>query len=144
MPISSDLPITINADQALIQSLGLSGGLLEKLEAWANFSTLKANWYGDDSKTISIKVTLVSQAFFEQHFQLKTNDKWQLNTQSNTALSSSASQKKHSVFMALLDISATANSAKWVESNIQGQLQHQLQLFLNELAQSLGLDPVID
>ena len=141
---SIDLPITINADQALIQALGLSESLLEKLEAWANFSTLKANWYGDASKALSIKVTLVNQAFFEQHFLGQENEKWLVNKESNTALSSSTSQQTHSVFIALLDVSAMPSNAKWIESDIQGQLQQQLRLFLNQFALTLALDPITD
>lgn len=142
---SPKLPITINAEQALMDHLGLSKSMLEKLEAWANFSTLKANWYGDVNRPITLQITIVAPVFFQQHFINQSKADWCVDSVNLTALSSSENKLKHSLIISLSpQETASEHKAKWVESDAQLMLQQQLHLFLNTLAEKLDLDPIIN
>lgn len=74
--MSLDLPVTISAEGRLSEKYGLTKQVLEQLEAWANFETLKANWYGDDSRQISTKFVLVSKATFDTSFDALIAKGW--------------------------------------------------------------------
>lgn len=50
------LPITILADDQFSSSLT---PLLNKLEMWINFQALKADWYGNEHKTLTFDFTLI-------------------------------------------------------------------------------------
>ena len=146
MATTNSLPITISADKVLLEELGLSVPLLEKLEAWANFSTLKANWFSDESKVISIKVTLVNHDFFQQHFLESANEKWQVSADELIAVSTSATQLTQSVFLSVTQLvahgSANKKHAPWIETDLQAKIQQRLYEFLNQVAQNLGFDSI--
>jgi len=144
MSASSGLPITISADKALMETFGLSTTLLEKLEAWANFSTLKANWYGDESKVVAIKITLVNQAFFNQHFLTSEPENWQINQEKQQAISASKHQLKQSIFIVVDKINQQqlSRDAKWIESELQQGLQQELWQLLNDIGMQLSFDAI--
>lgn len=144
MRASSDLPITISADKALMETLGLSATLLEKLEAWANFSTLKANWYGDEHKVVAIKITLINQAFFNQHFLATERENWQITPEKQQAISASTNQLKQSVFIVVDKVNQQQlnHDAKWVESKLQEELQQELWQLLNHIGKQLSFDAI--
>ena len=70
------LPIRIAAEQQVSDALKVTKHDLERIEAWANFETLKANWYGDETNSPSCQITLVSPEYFDKKFssQLPVND----------------------------------------------------------------------
>ncbi len=146
MAQTNSLPITISADKALLAELGLSIPLLEKLEAWANFSTLKANWFSDESKVISIKITLVNHTFFKQHFLDNQSDKWQISADQLIAVSKSATQLTQSVFLSVTELvnqgCANKRQAPWIETDLQAKIQQRLYEFLNQVAQNLAFDSI--
>jgi hypothetical protein len=146
MASTNSLPITISADKVLLNELGLSVPLLEKLEAWANFSTLKANWFGNETKVISIKITLVKHEFFQQHFLDNPQDKWQISEDELIAVSKSASQLTQSVFLSVTQLinqgSVNTKHAPWIETDLQASIQQRLYEFLNQVALELGFDSI--
>lgn len=147
MTNSNKLPITINAAEQLLAELNLSQSMLEKLEAWANFETLKANWYGDISLNLACKITLVNKAFFQQNFINTCNDNWQLNNEQAYAISEKNNFRNTSVIIPINELTGKDNKqnsaeAPWVETSIQADIQQQVTKVLNELAVHLKLPPL--
>lgn len=130
------MPIIINADNALSTSLGISTRALSKLEAWANFATLKANWYGDTEQEIQIKITLVSEALFEQ-LKTKADKQWQQSEQSLLR----CSEHKFDSFVLL---PLTSDAASMPEAECIDYIRPYLLTFLNTFASNQDLDEVID
>ncbi|WP_448551158.1 hypothetical protein [Thalassotalea montiporae] len=62
------LPIRIAAEQQVSDALNITKHELERIEAWANFETLKANWYGDEANSPSCQITIVSPEYFDKKF----------------------------------------------------------------------------
>lgn len=147
MAQSSKLPIAINADQTLVQEQALTASMLEKLEAWANFSSLKANWYGDESKVISINITWVKEQFFTEHFTELNSNNWQVNTTDKVAQSLANNGLRRKVFIALTQDEASPTEGlkqgKWLGNALEQQIQIQLLKLLNDIAIDLDLDPLV-
>ena len=130
------MPITINADNGLSASLGISARVLSKLEAWANFATLKANWYGDTEQEIQLKITLVSEALFAQ-LKSKADQQWQQSQHNLLRIS----EQKFDCFLLLPVCSSTAAMP---EAECIDYIRPYLITFLNTFASNQNLDEVVD
>ena len=64
--MTEQLPITININSELTEKFSKIASVCNKLEAQFNFHTLMENWYGDEQKTLSIKLALENQSSFIQ------------------------------------------------------------------------------
>lgn len=65
------LPIQIAADSQFSNSLK---PLLANLEAWINFETLKAGWYGNEDCILTFKFTLIRK--LEEQREMLIKESW--------------------------------------------------------------------
>ncbi len=64
--MTETLPITITANEALVDTFNNITSVSNKLEAQFNFQTLTANWYGDEENILTIQLSLETPASFAQ------------------------------------------------------------------------------
>lgn len=138
------LPITISAEQHVSENFDLSKSVLEKMEAWANFETLKANWYQDEINFFKCQFTLVSAQTFQDKFANLQQEDWQINNVEKTAIKSGDISVKHHVILTI-DESIQQPSDKagtWIGSDIQANLQGIIRQHLLAFAKQHNLDPI--
>lgn len=143
--MSSQLPITINADRQLQSALNITKAMLEKLEAWCNFETLKAGWYGDTSLDIKCQITLVNLSFFKQHFIHSSNENWHLMSDNSYAVNEKYNFRITNVILPITEnCFQNQSTSPWIESELQASIQQYLTNVLNDLATCLKLSPLLN
>lgn len=138
------LPISISAEQAVCEDFKLPKSVLEKMEAWANFEALKANWYGNESSHLKCQFTLVSAHTFENKFAKSTQEGWQIDNKERNAIKTGDIDTKHHVVLAIDDSFNTPceHSGAWIGPHIQANLQGVIRLHLLAFAKLHQLDPI--
>ncbi|WP_448211917.1 hypothetical protein [Colwellia sp. MEBiC06753] len=138
------LPIVISAEQGICQQLGLTSAMLEKLEAWANFETLKANWYHDETQSIRCQFTFVSSELFAKKFSQTSLADWQIDQEQQVALKVGDIQTKQQIVLTLTedDLAAKTATSTWIGEHIQANIQQKVREHLLYLAQFHQLDPI--
>jgi len=144
--MSIKLPIVISAEQKVSEYYGLTTGMLEKLEAWANFETLKANWYGDEDKTLNCQFTLVTAQTFKHKFAEINLPDWQVNLETGAALRFGDLCDKQHIIINIEHQPAAQQHVKsrWLKEDIQLYLQAILKQWLNEVARQFNFDSLHD
>ncbi len=92
--MSNELPIRLIAPALPPQTLA-------RTTAWANFETLKANWYGDEEKVADIEIEVVSPERFDTLLKDYQNEQSLVVEQHGFALRLNVPQLKVSGVMAL-------------------------------------------
>ncbi|NMP30243.1 hypothetical protein HII17_01605 [Thalassotalea sp. M1531] len=144
--MSIKLPIVISAEQKVSELFDLSTGMLEKLEAWANFETLKANWYGDEDIELKCQFTLVSADTFQQKFASLDMPEWKIDNENNAALKFGGIEEKQHIILDMENqhYGDIADKSRWLSNDIQLQLQILLRHWLNQIARQYQLDVLDD
>lgn len=142
--MSNKLPLTISAEQQVCQQLDLSKTVLEKLEAWANFETLKANWYGDEANCLRCQFTLVTSDTFNSKFSTLEGDGWQVDNHQLVARKTGSLSEKHHIIFVFNEQNKLPDEqlGHWLGSELQVQLQAKLRQELLTLAQLHQLDAI--
>ncbi|REL25574.1 hypothetical protein DXX93_02760 [Thalassotalea euphylliae] len=162
------LPIRIAAEQQVSDALNITKHDLERIEAWANFETLKANWYGDEAHSPSCQLTLVSPQYFNAKFlpesalpktlpeTLSKNTQehlvgWQLDDDQTAAIKYGELGSKHLIVISVDDnqlnvlmakVSQNSPPSEWIGSDNAVKLQQVIRHWLLHLAKHFDLDPI--
>ncbi len=136
------LPITLSVQAELAADMPAGKKLVEQLEAWLNFETLKANWFGNETNTLSCVFLLLSeQSFAKTHQQIQPQlELWQVNDESGYMIKQAKNTKKVKAVLKLSD--ATLEAAKTTPAIIDIELRQLLTKVLNAIAQNNQLDKV--
>ncbi|REL34358.1 hypothetical protein [Thalassotalea euphylliae] len=157
------LPIRIAAEQQVSDALNITKHELERIEAWANFETLKANWYGDEANSPSCQITLVSPEYFDKKFsaQLQTTSSddpitgFQLDESQTVAFKFAELGSKQLIVISTTDeilteqLAQTSNTSdkshesetsQWIGSENAVKLQQVTRIWLLTMATHFGLD----
>lgn len=137
--MNEQLPITLHHQGLFEQSTAASERLFTMLEAWANFATMAAGWYGNEENVLSIHLTVMPEPVFLDH-QVDNNDNWQaINQPQVTGLYKQQQQQVHCIFM----LNKTQlNQLMSKENNPEDILRVCLTHQINALAKSLSLTPI--
>ena len=154
------LPITIAAEQQVSKQLAITKYELEQIEAWANFETLKANWYHDEAKSVRCQIALVSPEYFQARFtEQETGQEaeqetsladWQIDQTTQSAYKFPELGDKQIIFIATCQQglnkqnfdSSQASSSQWIGSENAVKLQQLIRHWLLTLAKHYALDAI--
>ena len=145
--MSLNLPITISAEKAVSEALELSKQALERIEAWANFETMKASWYEDEDLHVRCQITLVSDDTFDSKFASLTMPEWQVNLTEKSARKIVTLAEKQHIIIAINQSYTNAKPDKeqtssWIGSDVQINVQALIRKQLLTLAKEHQLDPI--
>ena len=145
--MSLNLPITISAEKAVSEALELSKQALERIEAWANFETMKASWYEDEDLHVRCQITLVSDDTFDSKFASLTMPEWQVNLTEKSARKIVTLAEKQHIIIAINQSYTNAQPDKeqartWIGSDVQINVQTLIRKQLLTLAKEHQLDPI--
>ncbi len=133
--MSASLPITFSALLDVFNNKKMASKLLIELEAWLNFETMKASWYGDESKMIKITLYLLSADKFNQLANGLDASIKRLVQQPNFVIYS----KKSPLNITALFMSPTIEEQVLDKISIEQQLKQELLTMLNLIADEQGL-----
>lgn len=158
------LPIRIAAEQQVSDALNITKHDLERIEAWANFETLKANWYGDEAHSPSCQLTLVSPQYFNAKFLSESSSSetlsknseqhlvgWQLDDNQTTAIKYGELGSKHLIVISIDEgqlntlveqMAQDSQPSAWIGSDNAVKLQQVIRHWLLHLAKHFDLDPI--
>ncbi|MAG75505.1 MAG: hypothetical protein CL811_01990 [Colwelliaceae bacterium] len=145
--MSLNLPITISAEKAVSEALEISKQALERIEAWANFETMKASWYEDEDLHVRCQITLVSDETFNSKFASLTLPEWQVNIEEKSARKLVTLAEKQHVIIAINESYTSAQPDKaqassWIGSDVQINVQALIRKQLLMIAKEHQLDPI--
>lgn len=139
--MSKELPIVVSAENQLMQEMLLDKQALLKLEAWLNFETLKANWYGNEARLIDLNITLITANKFHSLFK-ETIELWQIDTTNLFAIQFGDSSKtniKNKVIIGLEE-NFVVNVDNYV--NFEKKVQPLMTNIVNKIASHFQLDHI--
>ncbi len=145
--MSLNLPITISAEKTVSEALELSKQALERIEAWANFETMKASWYEDEDLHLRCQITLVSEDTFDSKFASLKMPEWQVNLTEKSARKIVTLAEKQHIIIAIDESYTSAQPDKeqassWIGSDVQINVQTLIRKQLLMLAQEHELAPI--
>ncbi|REL30732.1 hypothetical protein [Thalassotalea euphylliae] len=159
------LPIRIAAEQQVSDALNITKHDLERIEAWANFETLKANWYGDEANSPSCQIALVSPEYFQAKFGAAADATqgdhkgsaevgalagWQINGETLSAVKFVDLASKQLIFIAIsesllvkqLTDQESVETSQWIGTDHAVKLQQIIRYWLLQLAAHFNLDAI--
>ncbi|MFD2165140.1 hypothetical protein ACFSJY_02595 [Thalassotalea euphylliae] len=138
------LPITVSAEEQVSEQFDLNKQILERIEAWANFETMKANWFEDEDYNIRCQFTLISQHTFDEKFRALDSTDWSVDTDKCTAVKLGDIAQKQHVFITITDElnAAIEQAGTWIGSNVQANVQQLIRQWLLVLADKYQFDAI--
>lgn len=137
--MTSDLPISINISDELLDQFSSLKRITNKLEAQLNFQTLAANWYGDEENILLISLYIQTAQDFA--FQQTQSHEGELTYFADDVFSyHDEGQKQLSCFVAITDSELTLLQAQ--EKILAGYLQKKMLKVVNLIANKLTLPSI--
>lgn len=140
------LPITFSAHAELVSQFSNAQRFIKQLEAWLNFATLKANWFGDESTLLNCVFLLLPSAHFQQtlkkvqHLPAAEQTAWHINNEHNYLVKQADNSKKVTIVLTRPD-EDFANAAT-DHRLLEHQLKEQLTDIVNTIAKHNQLDAI--
>ena len=80
--MNDNLPIRLNCQGIFEADDPASTSLIERVEAWMNFTAMFLDWFSDESKIVKCQLRLLPQEQYLSQVQLKKDD-WQSESNTN-------------------------------------------------------------